>query len=83
MAYTPAFYLSKSAYRTLRYDEELNNNMDRLEAALLMFPGVYPPGHATNWPDVTPTNGMHWLDTGNDQIKVYYNSTWNIVHTFT
>jgi len=80
MAYTTAFYFSKAAYGTLRYDEELNNNADRLEAALLGFPGDNPPGHATNWPDVTPTVGMHWLDTGNDQLKVYYNSSWQVVN---
>lgn len=83
MAYTTAFNFSKAAYKTIRYDEEINNNMDRLEAALLGFPGANPPGHATNWPDVTPTTGMHWLDTGNDQLKVYYNSSWQVVQTFT
>ena len=33
MAYTTAFYLSKPAYKTLRYDEENNNNADLIEAA--------------------------------------------------
>ena len=80
MAYTTAFYFSKPAYRTIRYDEENNNNSDRLEAALLGFPGANPPGHATNWPDVTPSNGMRWVDTANHQEKVYYNSTWQIVN---
>jgi hypothetical protein len=83
MAYTSAFYLSKPAYPTVRYDEEMNNNMDLIEAALLGFPGTDPPGSATNWPSVTPTTGMRWIDTGNDQEKVYYNSTWQVVKTFT
>jgi len=83
MAYTSAFYLSKPAYRTVRYDEEMNNNMDLIEAALLGFPSAYPPGSAQNWPSVTPTAGMRWIDTGNDQEKVYYNSTWQVVNTFT
>jgi len=83
MGYTTAFYFSKPPYRTLRYDEEINLNFDILEAALLGFPGTDPPGSATNFPDVTPTDGMRWTDTGNDQIKIYYNSTWNVIHTFT
>ncbi len=83
MAYTSAFYFSKPAYRTIRYDEEMNNNMDLLEAALLGFPGDDPPGSATNWPNVTPTTGMRWIDTANDQEKVYYNSSWQVVKTFT
>jgi uncharacterized protein YhjY with autotransporter beta-barrel domain len=82
MAYTPGYYFSKAAYKTIRYDEELNNNADRLEAALRGFPGANPPGHATNWPDVTPMDGMKWLDTGNDQLKMYYNSSWQVIHTF-
>jgi len=83
MAYTPAFNFSKPAFRTIRYDEEINENKDRSEAALLGFPGDNPPGHATNWPDVTPTTGMRWIDTVNDQEKVYYNSSWQVVTTFT
>ena len=83
MAYTVAFNFSKPAYRTVRYDEEVNINMDRLEAALLGFPGDNPPGHTSNWPDVTPTEGMRWIDTGNDQEKVYYNSSWQVIKTFT
>lgn len=82
MAYTSAFHFAKPAYQTLRYDLEVNTNFDVLEAALLGFPSADPPGSATNYPDVTPSIGMHWLDTGNDQLKVYYNSTWNVVHSF-
>jgi len=83
MAYTTAFNLSKAAYRTLRYDEELNLDMDIIEAALLGFPGTTPPGSAGNFPNVTPTTGMRWVDIGNDQEKVYYNSSWQIIKTFT
>jgi hypothetical protein len=83
MAYTTSFNLSKPAYRTIRYDEETNNNMDRVEAALLGFPGDTAPGTAGNWPDVTPVTGMRWIDTANDQEKVYYNSSWQVVKTFT
>lgn len=83
MAYTTSFNLSKPAYRTVRYDEETNDNMDRIEAALLGFPGTTAPGTAGNWPDVTPTTGMRWIDTANDQEKVYYNSTWQVIKTFT
>lgn len=80
MAYTTAFNFSKPAYRTIRYDEEMNNNADRLEAALLGFPGANPPGHSTNWPDVTPSNGMRWVDTVNHQEKVYYSGDWQIIN---
>jgi hypothetical protein len=83
MAYTPGFNLSKPSYRTVRYDEEYNNNADRLEAALLGFPGDTAPGTAGNWPDVTPLQGMRWVDTANDQERVYYNSTWQVVKQFT
>lgn len=82
MAFTAAFHFSKPAYQTLRYDLEMNLNFDVLEAALLGFPSADPPGHANNYPDVVPTAGMRWLDTGNDQIKVYYNSIWNVIHSF-
>lgn len=82
MSYTSAFYFSKPPYQTLRYDLEVNNNFDLLEAALLGFPSADPPGSSTNYPDVTPTDGMKWLDTGNDQLKIYYNSTWNVIHSF-
>jgi hypothetical protein len=82
MAFTSAFHLSKPPYQTLRYDLELNLNMDIIEAALLGFPGSNPPGSVDNYPDVVPTDGMKWLDTGNDQIKVYYNSAWNVIHSF-
>lgn len=83
MAFTPAFHLSKAPYQTLRYDLEVNLDMDVIEAALLGFPGSNPPGSVDNYPDVTPTTGMRWIDTGNDQEKVYYNSTWQVVKTFT
>ena len=83
MAYTSAFNLSKAAYRTIRYDEELNLNMDIIEAALLGFPGTTAPGSAGNFPDVPPSTGMRWIDPGNDQEKVYYNSSWQVIKTFT
>lgn len=82
MAFTSAFYFAKPAYQTLRYDLEINGNFDLLEAALLGFPSADPPGSIANYPDVTPSDGMRWLDTTNDQIKVYYNSTWNVTHSF-
>ena len=82
MAFTSVFHFAKPAYQTLRYDLELNLNMDLIEAALLGFPSADAPGSATNYPDVVPSDGMRWTDTGNDQLKVYYNSTWNVVHSF-
>ena len=82
MAFTSAFHLSKPAYQTLRYDLELNLNMDTIEAALLGFPNIDPPGSAGNYPDVVPYEGMRWIDTGNNQEKVYYNSTWQVIKTF-
>jgi hypothetical protein len=83
MAFTTYFYLSKPAQATQRYDLELNDNMDLIEAALLGFPSEYPPGDPENYPNVTPVTGMRWIDTGNDQEKVYYNGSWQVVHTFT
>ena len=83
MAFTSAFHLSKPDYQTLRYDLELNLDMDIIEAALLGFPGTTAPGTSGNYPDVTPTTGMRWIDTANDQEKVYYNSSWQTIHTFT
>ena len=82
MAYTSTFHFSKPPYQTLRYDLELNLNFDIIEAALLGFPSEYAPGSAQNYPDVVPADGMRWLDTGNDQLKIYYNSSWNVVHSF-
>lgn len=82
MAFTTYFHLSKPPYQTLRYDLEVNLNVDIIEAALLGFPSAYPPGSAENYPDVIPTDGMRWIDTGNDQEKVYYNSAWNVTHSF-
>lgn len=80
--YTSAFHLAKPDYKLLRYDLDINADMDLIEAALLGFPGSDPPGSATNYPDVVPTTGMRWVDTGNNQEKVYYNSSWQAIHTF-
>lgn len=82
MSFTSYFHFSKPPYQTLRYDEEINLDMDLIEAALLGFPSADPPGSATNYPDVVPTDGMKWLDTGNDQLKMYYDSSWNVIHSF-
>ena len=82
MAFTSAFHLSKAPYQTLRYDTELNLNMDVIEAGLLGFPGATSPGSVGNYPDVVPTAGMRWIDTTNNQEKVYYNSTWQVIKTF-
>lgn len=83
MAETTYVKLSKPAYQTLRYDLELNNNMDLLDGALRHFPGTYPPGDvSSDYPDVVLTDGITWLDTGNDLLKVYYNSAWVTIHTF-
>lgn len=83
MAFTTYHKLSKPAYRSVRYDEEINEDMDQIDAALNGYPGDTPPGSAGNWPDVVPSTGMRWIDTANDQEKVYYNSTWQVVKTFT
>ena len=83
MAFTAYFHLSKPAQATQRYDTEINLDMDILEAALLGFPGANPPGDPSNYPDVVPTTGMRWIDTANDQEKVYYNGTWQLVKQFT
>lgn len=82
MAFTAYFHLSKPAQATQRYDLEINLDMDIIEAALLGFPSAYPPGDPANYPDVVPTNGMKWLDTGTGTLKIYYNTTWNVIHTF-
>lgn len=82
MDYTTYFHIAKAPYQTVRYDTSLNTDMDLLEAALLGFPSAYPPGHTNNYPDVTPYTGMRWIDTGNNQEKVYYNSSWQVIHTF-
>jgi hypothetical protein len=83
MAFTSAFHFAKPAYQTLRYDLELNLNFDLIEAALLGFPSADPPGSATNYPDVVPTNGMKWLNISDGTLRIYYDSSWQIVHTFT
>jgi hypothetical protein len=83
MAFTTYFHLSKPAQGTQRYDLELNLNMDDIEKALLGFPGADPPGSPGNYPDVSPTTGMRWVDTTNHQEKVYYNGTWQMVKQFT
>ena len=82
MAFTTYFHFSKPAQATQRYDIELNLDMDLIEAALLGFPGANPPGDPANYPDVVPTNGMKWLDTSTGTLKIYYNTTWNVIHTF-
>lgn len=82
MAFTTFFHFSKPAQATQRYDIELNLDMDLIEAALLGFPGANPPGDPSNYPDVTPTNGMKWLDTGTGTLKIYYSASWNVIHTF-
>jgi hypothetical protein len=81
MSFTTCFHLSKPDQGTQRYDLELNNNADIIDAALRMFPGADAPGSETNFPDVVPQNGLKWLDTANGQIKVYYNSAWSVLHT--
>lgn len=83
MAFTTYFHLSKPAQDTSRYDLELNGDLDIIEAALLGFPGTTPPGSPGNFPDVVPTDGMEWTDTGNNQRKIYYNSSWQVIATFT
>lgn len=82
MPFTTYFNFSIPSYRTLRYDSELNLNMSLMEAALLGFPGADPPGSVSNYPDVTPTDGMRWIDTANHQERVYYNSSWQVVKQF-
>lgn len=81
MAFTTSLHLSKPDQGTQRYDLEINNNADIIDAAMRMFPGVDPPGSDSNFPDVVPTTGLKWLDTANGQIKVYYNSSWSVIHT--
>ena len=83
MAFTAYFHFSKPAQGTQRYDLELNWDVDAIEAALLGFPGAVPPGSTSNYPDVIPTNGMRWVDTGNAQERVYYNGSWQMVKQFT
>lgn len=80
-AFTISLHLSKADQGTARYDLEINSNMDIIDAALRMFPGADPPGSDSNFPDVVPTTGLKWLDTANGQVKIYYNSVWNILHT--
>ena len=62
---------------------EVNLNMDLIETALFGFPSSYPPGSEENYPDVVLSNGLKWLDTGNNQLKMYYDSAWHVIHTFT
>jgi hypothetical protein len=83
MAFTANFHLSKPEQGVARYDLELNDDMDILEAALLGFPSADPPGSSSNYPDVVPTNGMRWVDTANAQERVYYNGSWQVVKQFT
>lgn len=83
MSFTTVFSLEKPPYRTIRYDMALNSNMDLLEAILLGFPGEEPPGSASNWPDVTLSDGLKWLDTVNHQLKIYYGGTWQVLATLT
>jgi hypothetical protein len=82
MAFSTVFHIPKPDYRVLRYDLELNSSIDIIEAALLGFPSADPPGSASNFPDVVPTNGMRWTDTANNQMRVYYNGTWQMVYQF-
>lgn len=81
MAFTTSLHLSKPDLGTQRYDLELNNDADILDAAIRMFPGADPPGSDTNFPDVVPSDGLKWLDTGNGQVKVYYNAAWRVMNT--
>lgn len=82
MPFTSYIHLSIPDYRVLRYDLELNLNMIILDAALRHFPGSDPPGSPSNHPDIVLADGVTWLDTANNQLKMYYNSSWHVIHTF-
>lgn len=83
MAFTSVFHLAKPDYQTLRYDTELNLNFELIEQAILGFPSEYAPGSAENYPDVTPSDGMKWLDLSTHALKIYYGGSWHVIHTFT
>lgn len=82
MPFTTYFHFSIPDYRVERYDLEINSNFLVLDAAIRHFPGTDPPGSASNYPDVVLSDGVTWLDTGNNQLKIYYSSAWHVIHSF-
>lgn len=80
-AFTISLHLSKADQGTQRYDLEINNNADIIDAAIRMFPGADPPGADTNFPDVVPSNGLKWLCTSDHTLRIYYAGVWQIIAT--
>jgi hypothetical protein len=70
MAFTTNLYLEAPAWKTLRFDEALNDDLDIIDAAVFGFPGSSAPGTVGNHPDVTVSEGCPWRDTGNHESKV-------------
>jgi hypothetical protein len=79
MALTPILKLDAPDYKTLRYDQALNLDLQRIEDSLLGFPSVYAPGTPENYPDIVLSNGLKWLDIANDQLKMYYEGDWVVI----
>ena len=76
MALTSIFKFDMPDWKTLRYDQGLNLDLQKIEDALMGFPSVHPPGSDENYPEITLSNGLKWLDTGNDLYKMYYEGEW-------
>lgn len=82
MAITDIFAFDAPDYRTLRYDQGINLDIQKIEDALLGFPSAYPPGSEENYPEITLSNGVKWLDTANGLWKMYYDGDWVTIYTF-
>lgn len=77
--FTTYFGFEKPAYKTLRYDLGLNLDMDRLDDAFRGWANAVQPGSLSNYQDITLTDGVRWMDTGNNVCKIYIASAFQSI----
>ena len=74
--FTTNFQFGKPTYRAARYDEVVNDNFDKLDAALKSWVSGSEPGSASNYDEIALTEGIVWRDSANHLTKVYGASSW-------
>lgn len=77
--FTTNFQFGKPAYKAARYDEVLNDNFDKMDAALKSWVSSSEPGSSSNYDEIVLTEGILWRDSSNHLLKVYGASSWETI----
>ena len=77
--FTSTFKFEKPAFATLRYDQALNIDLDRLDAGLKGWSNASQPGAASNYDDIVPADGIRWYDSGNEVCKIRINGSYQSI----